>query len=90
MHLLRFIRAATQKQKTQITKSSLMKRIFSILAIACFMALPLISLAQPGGDEDVVDVPIDGGLSFLVAAGIGYGAKKLHSLRNQKEEAPQI
>lgn len=67
-----------------------MKKIFSIFAVAFFMALPLISLAQPGGDEDVVDVPIDGGLSFLVVAGVGYGAKKLHSMRNQKQEAPQI
>ena len=31
-------------------------------------------LTDPGGD---VDAPIDGGLSLLVAAGVGYGAKKL-------------
>jgi hypothetical protein len=66
-----------------------MKKFFSILAFTFFLTLPLISLAQPGGDDDVVDVPIDGGLSALVVAGIGYGAKKLHSMKGQKE-TPQI
>lgn len=58
-----------------------MKNIFSILALALFVSLPLISLAQPGGDDDVVDVPIDGGISLLVVAGVGYGAKKLYNFR---------
>lgn len=65
-----------------------MKRIFAIAAFAFCISLPLYSIAQPGGDEDVVDAPIDGGLSMLVVAGIGYGAKKLHANRAamQKEE----
>jgi len=65
-----------------------MKKIIALAALAFFTALPLYSLAQPGGDEDVVDAPIDGGLSMLVVAGIGYGAKKLHANRAalQKEE----
>jgi hypothetical protein len=33
-------------------------------------------------DDDVNDVPVDGGLSLLVAAGVGYGAKKL---KNRKK-----
>jgi len=44
------------------------------------LVLPTLSQAQPdfGGDgTDVIDVPLDGGLTLLVAAGIGYGAKKL-------------
>jgi hypothetical protein len=36
-----------------------------------------MSHAQPGFDDTVNDVPVDGGLSLLVAAGVGYGAKKL-------------
>ncbi len=32
-------------------------------------------------DDDVNDVPVDGGLSLLVAAGVGYGAKKLRDKR---------
>jgi hypothetical protein len=31
--------------------------------------------AQPVFDDDVNDVPIDGGLSLLIAVGVGYGAK---------------
>lgn len=33
---------------------------------------------NPGG------VPIDGGLSFLLAAGVGYGAKKVYDARKAK------
>lgn len=29
-------------------------------------------------------IPIDGGVSFLVAAGVAYGAKKLHDSRKKK------
>ena len=41
------------------------------------LIFPAISHAQPGFDDEVNDVPVDGGLSLLVAAGVGYGAKKL-------------
>ena len=46
--------------------------------------LPSLLHAQidPGGD---VDAPIDGGLSILLLAGIGYGIKKI---RNLKKDAP--
>ncbi len=43
-----------------------------ILACLCFS-----SKAQPGFNNNVEDAPIDGGLSVLLAAGVGYGAKKL-------------
>ncbi len=51
----------------------------AFLLIAFF--LPTLLHAQvPGFTDDVTDdVPIDGGLSLLVAAGVGYGAKKLRS-----------
>lgn len=50
-----------------------------IITIAIFLVLfiPILASAQPVFDDDVNDVPIDGGLSLLVAAGVGYGAKKL-------------
>ncbi|MFY7898857.1 MAG: PID-CTERM protein-sorting domain-containing protein [Chitinophagaceae bacterium] len=37
-------------------------------------------IGDAGGDPDV---PIDGGLSLLVAAGVGYGAKKLKEKRKK-------
>ncbi len=37
---------------------------------------------DPGGD---VNAPIDGGLSLLVAAGVGYGAKRLKDKKARAE-----
>ena len=41
------------------------------------LVFPTLTHAQPGFTDDTNDVPIDGGLSLLVAAGVGYGANKL-------------
>lgn len=53
----------------------------SLLFIA-LCVLPCIVQAQPdpGGD---VDAPIDGGISLLIAAGIGYGVKKARDNRKK-------
>lgn len=51
--------------------------LFSIVVICLFFFYPKLLLAQPPGFEnDTNDVPIDGGLSILLAAGIGYGIKR--------------
>ena len=55
-----------------------MKKSAVILAIV----LPLLALAQP--DNPGEGVPIDGGASILLAAGIAYGAKKIHDSRKKK------
>jgi hypothetical protein len=52
-------------------------QIVTLSVLLLVLALPAISHAQPGFGDDTNDVPIDGGLSLLVAAGVGYGAKKL-------------
>ncbi len=57
---------------------------FSLLFV--LFALPAICHAQPGFGDDTDDVPIDGGLSLLVAAGVGYGAKKLKERRSKNVE----
>ncbi|MFY7900799.1 MAG: PID-CTERM protein-sorting domain-containing protein [Chitinophagaceae bacterium] len=56
-----------------------MKKYININSIGVILMLlfPTILLAQPGFDDDVSDVPVDGGLSLLVAAGIGYSVKKI-------------
>lgn len=41
------------------------------------LTFPVLVHAQPGFGDDVNDVPIDGGLSLLIAAGVGYGVKKI-------------
>ncbi len=48
-----------------------------VIVLLVIMFLPSLLHAQPGFGDDTDDVPIDGGLSLLVAAGVGYGAKKL-------------
>ena len=57
-------------------KISATNLIYLILPCILFL-LPAIVHAQPGFTDDVSDVPVDGGLSLLVAAGVGYGAKKI-------------
>lgn len=57
----------------------------AIILLLFIMLLPSFLHAQPGFGDDVDDVPIDGGLSLLVAAGIGYGAKKLRKRKAMNE-----
>ena len=54
-----------------------MLSIFRIIlfCILFFCSKPLIA-QPPSFDNDTADVPIDGGLSILLAIGIGYGIKK--------------
>ncbi len=71
-----------------------MKQVFNsmkgILVIAFFLGAPLFTIAQGGFDDNVNDnpVPFDGGVSLLVAAGIGYGLKKANDRKkaNKAEE----
>ncbi len=49
----------------------------------CLILLVTIVKAQPDLPDDP-DVPIDGGLSLLVAAGIGYGAKALKKAKEKR------
>jgi len=53
-----------------------------ILLSFCLTVLATTAFAQdpglPGGDPDT-PVPIDGGLIALLAAGIGYGLKKMNA-----------
>ena len=54
--------------------------VFTILFVC-----PLLIHAQAPTDPGVdADAPIDGGLSLLVAAGIGYGVKKHRDNRKKK------
>lgn len=64
------------------------KIIKGALFVAAIVFLPILSVAQPpdpGQDPDE-PLPIDGGVSLLVAAGVGYGAKKLRDAKKRKQE----
>ncbi|MEI6584844.1 MAG: hypothetical protein WCL56_02115 [Sediminibacterium sp.] len=45
--------------------------------------MKILQVAVPGFSPDTQDVPLDGGISLLIAAGIGYGIKKI---KNQDTE----
>jgi hypothetical protein len=55
--------------------------IIQLLIAITIICLPAILHAQPTFIDDTDDVPIDGGLSLLVAAGVGYGVKKVREKR---------
>lgn len=42
--------------------------------------------AQPGFEDDVDDVPVDGGISILAGAAIAYGLKRGANVLNSKKE----
>jgi len=60
------------------------KRI--LLTVMLVFSMAIISNAQDGfGDPPPSDdAPIDGGISLLVAAGVGYGVKKVREKRKEK------
>lgn len=70
-----------------------MKKALAIFAVSLFFVLPIASLAQvgppapPAGDPPCDGpgfagvCPIDGGISFLIAAGLALGAKKTYDVK---------
>ena len=59
----------------------------TLIIVCCLMYAPSLSAmpGDPGPDPDT-DVPLDGGVSILVAAGIAYGAKKAHDKRKKEKQ----
>ena len=69
----------------------MLRKFLALLTITAFFCLPLTVLAQPDSPDGPCDptpqcddnpfgcstcVPIDGGMSFLIAAGVAFGGKK--------------
>lgn len=70
--------------------------ILSVFTLMLLMSAPIVSNAQlivprpmtggapgSGGLEGPPEVPVDGGLSIVLAVGAGYGAKKLREYRKK-------
>ena len=64
-------------------------RLLQIWVWLLGMLLPVATFAQgdPGCDPLDPACPIDGGLALLLAAGAGYGIKKVRDARKQEREA---
>jgi hypothetical protein len=60
------------------------KLINIALLTICFLISVLPLLAQAPTPPQ--DAPIDGGLSLLIAGGVGYGVKKIRDKRKKHQE----
>ena len=71
------------KKKTWIFSTKLLQ---FLLVFAVMYGFPVIVFAQTsfGTGSDITDTPIDGGVSLLVIAGVGYGVKKLYNKKYKK------
>ena len=72
-----------KSKTTTITQLKQMKKIFEFRAIAIIVVIMFISVggqSQITWDDDAQQqdamVPLDGGLSLLLGAGVAYGIKK--------------
>lgn len=59
--------------------------LYTVCIVIAFTCLPSLLWAQPGGGGPDPDpaVPLDGGISLLVAAGVGYAVKKAYDKRKE-------
>ena len=77
--LLKIIVRLSMKRNKKINTNSMKNKIINIaLLTICFLIPVLPLLAQPTPPQDS---PIDGGLSLLIAGGVGYGVKKIREKR---------
>ena len=62
------------------------RRVMLAALLICSACTSLFAQGPPppgGGDDPGMDVPIDGGLKFLILAGIFYGTKKIIDSRRK-------
>ncbi len=74
-----------------------MKQILKSLLLLCilvvfFTCIPILVHAQinPGCDPQDPLCPIDGGLTLLIATGVGYGIKKAYYDRRKPISIPKL
>lgn len=67
-------------------------KLKQIALMVCLLSMPAVTLAlgpggpiDPGCDPLDPACPIDGGLSLLIAAGVGLGAKKAYDSRKKNK-----
>ncbi len=69
-----------------------------VLLLLILVSVPKNAIAGPGFGGGVSDAghgggggaaPVDGGLSFLVIAGVGYGVKKMKAAKDRKKNEDQ-
>lgn len=65
---------------------SKLKKIL-VVFVAC-MGISTVAFSDSNNpfEKDDVIIPLDGGVSILIAAGVAYGAKKYRDFRKNKKE----
>ena len=67
-----------------------MNKIIRILCIILITSLPVVAQEELGsetGGPDPGAVPVDGGLSLLLAAGAAYGGRRLYRKGAKKRQS---
>ena len=57
-----------------------------VCLLIVFLSISGIIHAQPTDPGGEVDAPIDGGLSLLIAGGVGYGVKQMRKNRRKEKD----
>lgn len=63
--------------------------LLSAVTLACVATFPHVALAdrkKPHPHSASQTAPLDGGLSLLIAAGVGYASKKAYAKRKKEKE----
>ena len=75
-----------------IELTNMMKKVITLMSLALMLGFSHNLVAQgppppPGGGQgDPPTIPIDGGLSLLLAAGVAYGGKKVYEMNKKEDE----
>ena len=59
--------------------------LLTALLLTAYCQLPTALAQGPGFDEDVEDTPIDGGVTIIAAAAVGYGIKKMRDAKTKNK-----
>ena len=66
-----------------INTNQVIKIAYILIVLLSFSGI-IHAQTDPGADPD--NAPIDGGLSLLIAGGVGYGVKKIREKRKQESD----
>jgi hypothetical protein len=61
-------------------------KLVTLIITLFLVSTVAVAQGDTGNDPDFPDVPLDGGLSLLLAAGVAFGGKKIYNYRKSNKE----